>query len=650
MPGLRTSLSWLPPLDVDASPVTGWTRTQWESLADHILDRAKADASPGQGRIRPATSLRGRSALSAVDQLEGFARTFLLASLRLAQPRSTVADEAQRERDAEWWATGLMHGTDPSHADAWPTIVDHDQTMVEAAAIAVGLHWSREIVWDRLDGRARERVIAWLSTSRGRTCAENNHVLFLASVQAFLASVGAEHDRDHIEAALATIEQWYVGDGWYTDGFGRRFDYYNAYTFHLYPWLIDDMLGTTGVRLQRWRDRLGAFLSGYGALLQHGVPVLQGRSLAYRWAVLGPIWLGAALGVSPWTPGQTRQIASRMVSGFVNQGVAADGRLTLGWRGKECEGLLQTYSMAGSPHWASKGMLGLLLPVDHPVWVDPEVELCAYAEVSSLAGPGWLVDGTRGITRLLNHGSDGHPRHDSAWYRRLAYSDSTVPATIDQVRDNSVVPIGGDPTWIDRGLRGGLTGPDWACSHRVGDLGGVEVHLNLVSLVRDGRELRVARIPGAGNASVRMSGYAVSTDDDVQGHSTDSAAQVKSGGIRSDIRSLPVAGQSAVVTGGTVRGSMDSALGSQVGIPYVDVVGEDGTEIVAALVSLERDSPEVGSTGPDPVITVAPGGIVVEWGDRVRTVPWPPAELWPGDALDQGIWTPWPAHGSALDG
>ena len=78
---------------------------------------------------------------------------------------------------------------------------------------------------DRLDPRAQERIVAWLSGFAGKRTWQSNWVLFPVVIQQFLANVGGPHDTGEIDRGLDQIEQWYIGEGWYTDGAGRSFDY-----------------------------------------------------------------------------------------------------------------------------------------------------------------------------------------------------------------------------------------------------------------------------------------------------------------------------------------------------------------------------------------------------------------------------------------
>jgi hypothetical protein len=292
------------------------------------------------------------------DGLEGYARTLMLAAFR--------RDEKALERYAE----GLAAGT----AGSWPRIEDRGQPLVEAASIALALRLTRPLLWDRLDDGVRQRAAAWLGDALTAEPWPCNWELFPVTVGGFLEDIGYETalSRAAIDRGLDRIEQWYVGDGWYTDGDGRAFDYYNGWAMHLYPvlhaWLADDER-----LLDLYGGRLSAHLADYARLFGgDGAPMHQGRSLTYRFATTAPLWLGALTGRTPLSPGETRRLASGALKYFLDRGAVDDnGLLTLGWHGPN-SAVLQGYSGPASPYWASKGFLGLLLPPDHEVWTATE--------------------------------------------------------------------------------------------------------------------------------------------------------------------------------------------------------------------------------------------------------------------------------------
>ncbi len=451
-----------PPLPADdwtLSPRTGWTRAHWEAVADRLLEALVPYATPGFAQYR----LPGRTSWSGAhsDGLEGFARSFLLASFRIAGASGDPAQDphagagsggraGQSPVDAlvERYARGLTAGTDPDGDETWPEIAERSQPMVEAASIAIGLHETRRWIWDRLDGKVQQRVVDWFSGFIGNRTVDNNWRLFQVVSEQFLSSVGAPYRQSDIDGGLDRIEDWYLGDGWYTDGDGRSFDYYNGWAMHFYPLLWARIAHAGGRvtdrgRVAAYHDRLRQFLDGYQHFFgSDGAPVHQGRSLTYRFASAAPVWMGALTDSTPLAPGLTRRLASGALRHFVDRG-APDGQglLRLGWY-ESFLPVTQAYSGPASPYWASKGFLGLLLPAGHPVWTEPELPLPIEESdrYTALPAPGWLLHGTRGdgIVRLLNHGSDDNrpddpDAGDDPHYSKLAYSSRTAPQTAPAV-------------------------------------------------------------------------------------------------------------------------------------------------------------------------------------------------------------------------
>lgn len=635
------------PLDSTLSPFTGWSRTHWEAVADTLLDAARRYSSPGHAQV----SFPAAGSQDATDRLEGFARTFLLASLRLAGTRGDCPGIVQ------WYTAALDAGTAPQSAERWPDLVDHGQPTVEATSIVVGLHFSRPWIWEQLSVRVQDNIARWLMPVRHSYGADNNHVMFAATIQAFLASCGYPHDRFEIEAALARIEDWYAGDGWYSDGIGRRFDHYNAWTFQLYPFLILELLNEPE-RTGRWglyRSRLDAFLRGYQHLFgADGSPLLQGRSLTYRWGVVAPFWMAQLQGVTAVSPGRTRRLASGVLRHFVDHGAVDDGVPSLGWHGGH-RSILQSYNAPGSPHWASKGFLGLLLPAEHPAWTDTECPLPVEQHDTSvtLPAPAWSVSGTTedGVVRVLNFGSDGHPRKDEGLYRRTAFSTATVPALEpfadgSTARDNDLFLVGPRGSSTHCGLRGGVARPGGGSSRFALDLDGRLVTVDFAATVIDGVEIRAARLSGGMGLTAAVSGYLMSSDrplgtwsDSIMAH-VDGLRRAASGVTArhqgSAVAMLSVVDDIAVEP--ECLGGPSTALGRHSALPLIYLTQLPSNVVqVAWLVGLGDSA---GS------LAEVVGGVELEWTDdgaevhfrgHQRILPWLREALWPADQLAQGV-------------
>lgn len=620
MPSTATPFALtLPALDCGLSPHTGLTRVHWCAYADYLLRSAQRYGTDDHANIHlpGANSAYGPRS----DSLEAFARTFLLASFRIA------GDPQETGWIADWYAKGLDAGTNPGNPDRWPTPGELGQAKVEAASLAVGLALTRDVLWDKLPQRVQEQLVAWFETVIGEEYPPINWVWFQIVVETFLASVGGRYSDGDIDAGLAIHDSLYRGHGWFADGPERAYDHYVGWAFQVYPqlWALmvpDDPRVQARKKLDG--ERLADFLDDAACLVGgNGAPLIQGRSLIYRFAAAAPFWAGELSGHTRLAPGMSRRAASGMLDYFARRGaITGSGLLSIGWHG-EFPGMRQSYSGAGSPYWAAKGFLGLALPADHRVWTTVEEPLPVESgDIQRLiTAPGWQVDGTAadGVVRIRNHGTDhanpGVEAADSPLYARLGYSTHTFPDLEPESLDNAVVLVDsegrlthrtGFESLGQRDLGGVLAGasragtnwiavdPDGGPDHGSGATGtatrGPEV--TVVSLTRGAVELRLVRVRGAApdtDARLRIGGWPV-----------DSAASVASG-LR------PLAGWgSPLGDAGTWRREGPHPMGEGLIIPWVGTSGPVADGDYAAVVGLY-------GTGTEQALD---GAVLVDGGPR----------------------------------
>ncbi|MET9275872.1 DUF2264 domain-containing protein [Kribbella sp. NPDC003557] len=586
----------LPAPDRVLSSRTGYTRETWLAVAGHLLDSLVPWFTASGAQVR----LPGRGSWSGADcdGLEGFARSFLLASFRIA---ATGGDERLVER----YSRGLVAGA----AGDWPRLTPCSQQTVEAAAIAVGLHESRAWLWDKLDGAEQTHVVDWLSGFVGSRTWDNNWRLFQVVGEQFLASVGAPFKQDDIDAGLDRIEDWYVGDGWYSDGPGQNFDHYIGWAMHLYPGLWTRMAGPSADgRLAVYKERLRRFLEDAVHLTgSDGAPIHFGRSLCYRMAAAAPYWMGALLDATPLTPGQTRRLCSGTLRHFVDHGVPDErGLLTLGWHHQFLP-TTQPYSGPASPYWASKGFLGLLLPADHEVWTAREaaLPLDEADQVRAMPAPGFVVQATKhdGIVRLLNHGSD-HNAEGDAHYNRLAYSSRTGPEHTGEQLDNHVTFAGAT------GHRGGIERIDEGHSRwQAGD-----VRIEVATVVHGRIEVRCVLVDGP-EGLVRHGGYAVAGQD-LPDASSDAHWAQASTADRLTTATIALHGYHRAA----VRRGLDSnAFGPHSATPYLEAQhdGKDPRVLVSAVV-LSGDTVWPRQLAESVDVTVDGRNVTVRFADGTR--------------------------------
>ncbi|PNI07590.1 hypothetical protein CXX84_16145 [Arthrobacter sp. AFG7.2] len=572
----------LPPLDLQLSPYTGLTREHWCAYADYLLRSAHRYATEDHANLHlpGANSAYGPRS----DSLEAFARTFLLASFRMA------GDPDGTGWIADWYAKGLDAGTDPANPDRWPTPGELGQAKVEAASLAVGLALTRDVLWDKLPQRVQEQLIGWFETVIGGEYPPINWVWFQIVVETFLASVGGRYSDEDIDAGLAVHDSLYRGHGWFADGPERAYDHYVGWAFQVYPQLWELMAPAdprVTARAKLDGERLADFLDDAVHLVgANGAPLIQGRSLIYRFAAAAPFWVGELSGHTRLSAGVTRRAASGILDYFVKGGAITDnGLLSIGFHG-EFPGMKQSYSGAGSPYWAAKGMMGLALPADHRVWTAVEEPLPVETGDTRrlIQAPGWQVDGTMadGVVRIRNHGTDhanpGTKVADSPLYARLGYSTATFPDLEPESLDNAVVLLDNEGKATHRtgftylghkDLGGVLAGasrstvnwiavdPDSGPDHGSGASGtatpGPEV--TVVSLTRGTVELRLVRVRGAGASKaggLRIGGWPVDV----------------SSGLVSEVR--PLAGFGTLLDdAGTWQRDAPHPMGDSLAIPWV---------------------------------------------------------------------------------
>lgn len=641
-----------------AQTTTGWSREDWTAAADRLLDAARGWASSGGARITPPGAEGGYGRV--VDGLEGFARTLLLAGFRLAGEDPGAAHDAGLDELADFYRRGIAAGVDPDAEDRWVRMDEHAQAKVEAASIALVLDMTRPWIWDRLDALTQQRVVDYLAPVVGDgSYPRTNWLWFRVVVQTFLRSVGGPWSAQDIADDLALHDELARGDGWISDGVERSYDHYVGWALHVYPVLWSRMRGAD----ELGSDRLAADIAALDRYLldaEHlvgadGSPLLQGRSLIYRFAAAAPFWIGAVAEVPSVPAGRLRSLAERIVAHFAERGVPDEqGLLTLGWH-HEWRPLAQSYSGPGSPYWAVKGFLGLLLPAGHPVWSAPAEPLpVEVADTLRVVRPaGWIITTTAddGIARIVNHGTDhaldGALTTDSPLYARLGYATAASPladaAAWEQPLEQSVALVDEAGrathrtamTLLEARIDGegdermGVAASSWPAhwiaphptSHRHGSglEGAVEIagELTVVSFARGAWEFRLVRVDRLDVAGLRLrvGGWAVAADR-VETASEGSDARARAGAVRSRIRSVAIDGVEAPTSASIVRRADASPLGSDAAVPVVERAAVEGawSAVLVELSGIER------ADATTPAVRLADGAATITWPDGVVAV------------------------------
>lgn len=317
-----------------------------------------------------------------VTYMECFGRLMAGLAPWLSLPDDDTAEGKQRKQLREWALKSYAQSVDPESKDylLWRK---EGQPLVDAAYIAESFLRGYDALWVPLDDLTKQRYIAEFQQLRRVDPPYTNWLLFSSTVECFLKKAGAQTDYYRITSALRKVDEWYVGDGWYSDGEDFAFDYYNSFVIHpMYVECLEVM--TNGGKQNIWNVKGGNFpnalkrMQRFGMILERFVspegtfPVF-GRSITYRTGVLQPL---ALLSLRGWLPkelpaGQVRAAMTAVIQRMFgdNRNFNAEGYLTLGFNGSQ-PNISEWYTNNGSLYLASLAFLPLGLPADAPFWTD----------------------------------------------------------------------------------------------------------------------------------------------------------------------------------------------------------------------------------------------------------------------------------------
>lgn len=380
----------------------------WRPLKPHF--------SAGKGQVHLAKT--GASFKRAAVGLEGFSRPLFGLAPLCAGGR----DFPEREMFIE----GLTNGSDPDHPDFWGWPGGLDQRLVESAALGFAISLAPEAFWDPLSGRAKDNLGAWLKHCQTCTVSANNWQFFHVLGSLGLSRVGVKHDLGVREHALQTLEGWYQGEGWYSDGANRRFDHYCGFAMHYYGLIYAALVPEDVERGKRIRERAVLFADQFRHWSDdEGAIIPYGRSMTYRFAT-SSFWTALAFaGVEAPSHGAAKKLWAANMRWWAKRDWAdRDGVMSVGYLYPNLM-LSESYNSPSSPYWAMKSFLALALPESHGFWKEDEQQQ-SLPKVIKLDRPGNLIMSEKGNAIMLSSGSEcRHPfRAAQEKYAKFAYSSA----------------------------------------------------------------------------------------------------------------------------------------------------------------------------------------------------------------------------------
>lgn len=381
---LALLVALLSPLPSHSSPLTD--RQYWCGEAYRMARPILENMAQGklqekmQTEFSPSFDNRNRK----VVYMEAFGRLMAGIAPWLALPDDDTDEGRQRRQLRQWALQAYANAVDPGSPDylCWGRA---GQNLVDAAYIAESFTRAYDALWMPLDEVTKQRYITEFKRLRSIEPPYTNWLLFSSLIESFIAKAAglSECDDFRVTMAIRKMEEWYVGDGWFSDGPVFAFNYYSCYVFHpMYLETLQNMMDA-GVntrieypkhyqrqlkRTQKMAVILERFVSPEGTF-----PVV-GRSIVYRMAALQPLAMMAWQQQLPkeLTNGQVRNaltlVMHRMYDHYQNYNEG--GYLTIGFCGHQPD-VADWYTNNGSLYMTSLSLMPLGLPATHDFWVCP---------------------------------------------------------------------------------------------------------------------------------------------------------------------------------------------------------------------------------------------------------------------------------------
>lgn len=358
-------------------------REYWVSLASKMAvpvleNMAKGELQKNmQTEFSPSFDNRNRKVL----YMECFGRLMAGIAPWLSLPDDNTAEGKRRRQLREWALASYKNAVDPSSPDylCWGI---GGQNLVDAAYIAESFLRAWDTLWLPLDTLTKKRYISEFIKLRRIDPPYTNWLLFSSTIESFIAKAGGPFDEYRVNSACRKMEEWYVGDGWYSDGPHFAFDYYSSYVFH--PMYLETLQAMADAKVnsrldyKKYYDRELMRCQKYAIVLERlispeGTFPVFGRSIPYRMAAMQPLALMARYRKLPkdLTNGQVRAALTKVLHRMFDtqDNFNAGGYLTIGFCGHQPD-IADWYTNNGSLYMTSLAFMPLGLPADDAFWTD----------------------------------------------------------------------------------------------------------------------------------------------------------------------------------------------------------------------------------------------------------------------------------------
>lgn len=378
-------------------------REMWSELCFKIAQPILENMSKGKLQQKMNLELSptwdGRN--KKVAYMEAFGRLMAGISPWLALPDDNTKEGKMRKQLKQWAVQSYKNAVDPNSPDflLWK---GEAQILVDAAYLAESFLRAPQATWGKLDQITQKRYVDCFMGLRVINPAYNNWLLFRAMIESFLLSIGEEADLYVLTVAINKINEWYLSDGWYSDGPEFALDYYNSYVIHpMYVEILEicrqNKFWTSVspelalLRMQRFNVFLERLISPEGTYPAFG------RSVVYRMGTFQTLALAAWKYGMPkgMSKGQVRSALTAVMKNMfsVKGNFDKDNYLQLGFVGHQ-PNLANYYTNNGSLYMTALVYMPLGLASNDAFWTEPALPWTAQ---KAWIGEDFPIDGHQSL-------------------------------------------------------------------------------------------------------------------------------------------------------------------------------------------------------------------------------------------------------------
>ena len=310
--------------------------------------------------------------------LECFGRLMDGISPWLTLPDDNTKEGKIRKKLRDLAILSYKNAVDPNSPDFLLWYSDSTrQPLVDAAYLAESFLRAPSL-WNQLDDLTKQRYKECFSKIRRIQPYQNNWILFSGIVECFFILMEEKPNEERMYEITNQINNWYVGDGWYSDGKYFAMNYYNSFVIH--PMFIQmlEIMEANHIkvpinskiainRMQKFNIFLERLISPEGTFPAFG------RSIVYRLGAFQTLTLSIWKYnlPEPLTNGGVRSALTKVMNNMfsIKENFNEKGFLTLGFAGHQLT-VANGYSNNGSTYLTSFLFLTLGLPPNHPFWTD----------------------------------------------------------------------------------------------------------------------------------------------------------------------------------------------------------------------------------------------------------------------------------------